>query len=452
MSPVVRHRICLLGLPFDTVTIDEAVQQVREAIEERRRLFLSTPNLNFVAMAQDDEAFRASVLDSDLVVADGMPLVWLSRLLGAHLPERVSGSNLFERLRDEPLPEGKEPIRVYFFGGPEGSAEAAAQNLNQNTSSLKCVGWQSPGFGTVGDLSARHHIDPINGSGADFLVVALGAAKGQAWIQHNRDRLFAPVISHMGAVVNFIAGQIKRAPTWMQRSGLEWAWRIKEEPRLWKRYTQDARILSKLILSQVLPYAIWRRAQSKHCQTCTHRWTCSQTSEQSLQMHLALEGHLADSVPTSLKQTLHDCLQGHGEVRIDIGQLMNIGPAFAATLAYFLHNLRRRNRSVVLSGLNRRTERLLRWNGLTPSRLSASPCAPERCSGCSILERPQPFSCTPALQSEGCPTCAGQAQQLEPRSDPRFRGARTMPCSSSNPQGMCSINPVPVRSKRKSKH
>jgi N-acetylglucosaminyldiphosphoundecaprenol N-acetyl-beta-D-mannosaminyltransferase len=92
MNHLDRNPVCLLGLPFDAVTMDDAVRTVREAIRVRRRLFLSTPNLNFLIGSQRDAAFRASVVDSDLSVADGMPLVWMSRLLGTSLPERVTGS------------------------------------------------------------------------------------------------------------------------------------------------------------------------------------------------------------------------------------------------------------------------------------------------------------------------------------------------------------------------
>lgn len=256
-----RDLVHLLGLPFDRVTMDDAVRQVLEAVRTRRRLFLSTPNLNFLVAAQRDPAFRASVLDSDLSLADGMPLVWMSRLLGTPLPERVAGSSLFERLRDEPRPAGVDPIRVYFFGGPPGAAEAAARRLNGQGGGMVCVGFESPGFGTVEDMSGEEVIARINAAGADFLVVALGAEKGQAWIQRNRSRLQAPVLSHLGAVVNFAAGTVSRAPVWMQRAGLEWVWRVKEEPRLWRRYAGDARALASLLLRRVLPDALALRAR-----------------------------------------------------------------------------------------------------------------------------------------------------------------------------------------------
>lgn len=254
---------CLLGLPFHAVALAEAVARIRHAIAMRVPLLLTTPNVNFVVACDKDAPFRDAVIDSDLLVADGMPLVWIARLLGLPLRERVAGSEIFQRLRlSAPGPLG--PVKVFFFGGPPGVAEAAAGVLNAEARGMVCVGWHSPGYGSVESMSTPEVIDHINASGADFLVVALGAAKGQAWIQHNRAKLAVPVQSHLGAVVNFVAGTVSRAPRWMQRAGLEWLWRIKEEPGLWKRYWADGSALLRLLLTCVLPLAMQVRLMSRY--------------------------------------------------------------------------------------------------------------------------------------------------------------------------------------------
>ena len=252
----------MLGLPFDAVSLSEAVVRVRHAVLKREPLFISTPNLNFLIASQIDAAFRQSVIQSNLSLADGMPIIWLAKLLGVPLKERVAGSTLFEVLLDSPAEPGTPPIKVFFFGGPDGVAQAAAQQINASnhlhSGGMLCVGYASPGFGSIADMSTPAIIDHINAAQADFVVVALGAAKGQAWILHNRDHLNAPVISHLGAVVNFVAGTVARAPVWAQRCGLEWAWRIKEEPSLWRRYWSDGLGLLKLLFIRVLPLA-WRQ-------------------------------------------------------------------------------------------------------------------------------------------------------------------------------------------------
>jgi N-acetylglucosaminyldiphosphoundecaprenol N-acetyl-beta-D-mannosaminyltransferase len=361
MSFVDRDLVCLLGLPFDRVTTDEALSRVRDAVRARRRLFLSTPNLNFLVAAQRDEAFRASVVDSDLSVADGMPLVWMSRLLGAPLPERVTGSGLFERLRDEPPSAGEHPIRVYFFGGPPGAAEAAGRNLNVRSAGMVCVGHESPGFGSVEEMSGADVLERIDASGADFLVVALGAAKGQAWIQRNRGRLSVPVISHLGAVVNFAAGTVSRAPAWVQRAGLEWAWRIKEEPALWRRYARDARAFATLFAGSLLPHALWRGLHRSRSRSAGFD---VESTDDPVVARLVIRGSIADPVPEAVRAALRGCLDAEGAVRVDLAEVENFGPTFAATLQLFVNTMAARKRSVTINGLSARTRRLLRWNGL----------------------------------------------------------------------------------------
>jgi len=251
-----RRLEAVLGLPFDALTLDEAVAEVRRCARDRRPCFVSTPNVNFAVAAQGDRAFRDSVLHSELSLADGMPIVWAARLLGLELPERVSGADLFARLQQPAA--GEAPLKVFFFGGPDGVAERAAQALNARGGGLRCVGHDAPGFVSVEDMSGEERIARINASGADFVVVALGARKGQAWIQRNRARLAAPIVSHLGAVVNFVAGDVKRAPRGWQRVGLEWLWRIKEEPALWRRYGGDGLALLRM-LGRALGPALRRR-------------------------------------------------------------------------------------------------------------------------------------------------------------------------------------------------
>jgi len=244
---------CLLGLPFDAVDMTTTVTTVRAAARTGRRCFISTPNLNFAMAARSDAAFRDSVLRSHLSLADGMPLVWVARVLNVPIRERIAGAGVFEQLRDHSPP----PITVYFFGGPPGAADAACDSVNRSGRGLRCVGAQAPGFGSVEEMSIDACIDPINRSGAQFVIAALGAKKGQAWLEHNAQRLSAPVLCHLGAVVNFAAGTVSRAPRWVQAAGMEWLWRIKEEPQLWRRYGGDGVMFLRLLLTRVLPCA-WR--------------------------------------------------------------------------------------------------------------------------------------------------------------------------------------------------
>ena len=323
-----RQVVCIAGLPFDVINMAEAVARVREAAACRKPCFLSTPNLNFLIGCFGDAAFRASVIHSDLNIADGMPLVWMARVLDTPLSERVAGSGLFEVLRCEKSVAG--PLKLYFFGGPTGVAEQACCVLNTEFSGIRCVGSDCPGFGSIEDMSSDDAITRINASGADFLVVALGARKGQAWIEHNRSRITVPVISHLGAVVNFVAGTVSRAPEWMQRSGLEWLWRIKEEPALWKRYWLDGMALTSLLTTRVIPYAIWRRLRRPRNDLCEYSVKLSSQTDGTLR--LVVVGTAPDSLPEEVRETFRTAAAAKRPLALDFAQATCLSPAFSGLL------------------------------------------------------------------------------------------------------------------------
>jgi N-acetylglucosaminyldiphosphoundecaprenol N-acetyl-beta-D-mannosaminyltransferase len=150
-----RDVYCLAGLPFDAVDIPEALAILADAARNQTRCFLSTPNLNFLIASRKDSEFRNSVIHSDLVVADGMPLVWLAKLLRIPVRVRVAGSSLFEAMHEQ---DSSNPISVYLFGGPEGVAEIAAHKINQAQDGLNCVGYQYPGFVSVEEMSSATRV------------------------------------------------------------------------------------------------------------------------------------------------------------------------------------------------------------------------------------------------------------------------------------------------------
>ncbi len=317
----------LLGLPFDAVSMTQAVDRIRRAVSNRQRCFLSTPNLSFIIGCLTDRKFRDSVINSDLSVADGMPLVWIARLLGIPIQERVTGSGIFEALRGDL----SSRISVYFFGGPEDVAERACQKLNAEAGGIVCAGYECPGFGSIVEMSDESAIARINASGADFLVVALGAKKGQAWIEHNRHRITVPVISHLGAVVNFVAGTVHRAPVWMQRSGLEWLWRIKEEPGLFRRYFRDGLALFNLLLTRVVPYAWYLQRHKPYADQLASADAEMREKGQSCVVHLR-GGWTRENIAP-----LRDCLArvaaAGKDVSVEMGDVTYVDSAFVGLLA-----------------------------------------------------------------------------------------------------------------------
>jgi len=247
----------VLGIPVDLIDMAAVLRKIEVAAAGKSPFLLSTPNLNFLVTSRLDPEFRESLLISDLCPADGIPIVWLARLLGVPIKERIAGSDIFEALKSARY--ASQRLSVFLFGGLEGVAAEACSKLNAEPGGLTCAGSFYPGFCTVDEMSTDAIIDLINSSNADFLIAALGAKKGQAWLLRNHDRLRIPVRVHLGATINFQAGTVKRAPARMRKWGLEWLWRIKEEPQLWTRYWDDGIVLLRLVLTHVVPLMILAR-------------------------------------------------------------------------------------------------------------------------------------------------------------------------------------------------
>lgn len=313
----------LFGLVFNSLDIDQTKTRIRQAIAQRESLVFATPNVNFVAMAAADQPFAEVIRNCDLGLADGTPLFWLAKHIGIPLPERVAGSSLIESLRAD---KGHQPIKVYFFGGMDGVAEQAAAVLNQHPGGMIAVGASNPGFGSVESMSDEQTIAAINAAAPDFLIVSLSAKKGHQWIQHNRQRLSVPVMSHLGAVVNFVAGEQQRSPQLLQKTGLEWLWRIYQEPALYKRYGSDAIVLAKLLLGTYLP--LYRLA--KRYKTTLGNIDCVTDAAGT---HIKLQGAIHDPLPMALLDALQNSYADPTrKLHLDFADTLYISHQFAACL------------------------------------------------------------------------------------------------------------------------
>lgn len=350
-----RNVNCLLGLPFDAVDMAAAVDRVRSAAHGGKPCFLFTPNLNFLAACRHDPAFRASVINSDLNIIDGMPLVWVARLLGLPIRTRVAGSDLFEALCRTSEP----PVTVFFFGGASGVAERAAKHLNARQGGLRCVGFECPGFGSIAAMSSPGIIERINASGAQFIVVALGARKGQAWIEHNRHRLAAPVVSHLGAVINFVAGTVSRAPGWLRLLGLEWLWRIREEPGLWRRYAQDGAVLLRLLGTRVLPHYL--HLQRKRVSAEDLAAARVELSGRHGLVTLTCRGHWSSDNLDRLRPFLRRAAAEGCDIELMLAETDSIDSAVVGLLMIASGMQQRRGKQLRLVGLSRQLRNVLRW-------------------------------------------------------------------------------------------
>ncbi len=352
-----RNVWAVLGVPIDAATVDSAVGRIDAAVASRRPLSFVTPNVNWLVRACREDAARAQIVDADLSLADGAPLAGMARLLGVPIRSRVAGSDVFEALRRRPGFVGRK-VSVFFFGGREGSAEAAAAALDAEASGMVAAGWLNPGFGDVEDMSAAEVIDKINAANADFVVVALGAAKGQAWIDRNRDRLRAPVIAHLGAVVDFTSGMIKRAPEIVRKAGLEWAWRIKEEPALWRRYGGDGIALAVLTVARLAPLmAAMRLQKPKGAPT-------ADVVESRSRTHIALGGdHTRDNL-SAARDAFRRAAGGRTDIAVDFAAAGRIDMAFLGLLLMLEKHAARAGRRLFVINANRVHNRILAANGV----------------------------------------------------------------------------------------
>lgn len=358
---VSRNLTSVLGLPFDNVTTDDVVEKIRECCLTGTRCFLTTPNLNFAITASSDNEFFNSVVASDLSIADGMPIVLLARLIGEQLPERVAGSTVFESLSSTSATERK--LKVFFFGGQPGVAEKAHNKLNESSQGLEACGWHDPGFVSVEDMSNHEIIEMINAAAPDFLVLALGARKGQEWLMRNRHALRVPVISHLGAVINFVAGEVSRAPRLVQKLGFEWLWRIKEEPSLWRRYWSDGIELIKCLVHQVLPLAVVRFLErSRPNKSKSSRQVNFQQSDQGFTV--VCSGFLDDNALQEVKQRFYEILCTGSNITLNLTEATSISQQWIGFLLALQRNLADRDRCLFMQLPSQRIMRIFRYSNV----------------------------------------------------------------------------------------
>jgi exopolysaccharide biosynthesis WecB/TagA/CpsF family protein len=235
--PKGREQIRLLNVPFDVVSMPQAIDRIAGMITNRQPHYVATANVDFTAQVRHDGELRKILDNAHLVICDGTPLVWLSRLLGRALPERVAGSDLVPQLLDRAEHEGWS---VYFLGGEPDSVEKAIRNVTRKHSELKIAGAYSPPFTPLEKMDHEGICDRIRQANPDILLVSFGCPKQEKWISRNYQSLGVPVCIGVGATIDFLAGAVKRAPRWMQVAGLEWVFRLAQEPRrLLKRYATD---------------------------------------------------------------------------------------------------------------------------------------------------------------------------------------------------------------------
>ena len=265
-----RHRTAVVaGVPVDDVTMGETVRLVESFIAVGRatgRTFqIATVNVDFVVNAQKMPDVLSILQRAELCVPDGMPILWHSRLRGVALRERVPGADLVPALVEQSVQCG---WRILFFGSTEGVAESAARLLEQRYPGAVVQGISGPMLADVTHMEQRW-TDAIVAFAPDIICVALGNPKQERWIEAHRATLGASVLIGVGGTLDFLVGGRRRAPRWMQRSGLEWLYRAAQEPgRLGRRYTHDALVFGPHLMRA-------GRARVAGRMTTSSAWTIS---------------------------------------------------------------------------------------------------------------------------------------------------------------------------------
>ena len=266
------RRVSVGQVAVDSVTFSAAIAAIEALVDARRGGIVLTPNVDHVVLASDDDRFRGAYRRCSLSLADGMPVVWAARALGRPLPEKLSGSDLREPLMKLAAARG---FRVFLLGGAEGVARRAAAHLVATNPSLRIVGTASPQihaadpreraakrpWGSMTTEAPLRHdrrrgsrerhalVARIKEADPDLVLVGLGAPKQELWIHEAATELSPAVLLGIGASIDFLAGTARRAPPWVSRAGLEWAFRLAQEPRrMWRRYLlRDPRFVSIIV-------------------------------------------------------------------------------------------------------------------------------------------------------------------------------------------------------------
>jgi N-acetylglucosaminyldiphosphoundecaprenol N-acetyl-beta-D-mannosaminyltransferase len=292
-----QHSIAVMGLPLANLTAAEAVEQIEALVLSGGTHQVATANLDFWVNSLNDVHLHRIIAGCSLVLPDGMPLVWISRLLGKPLKERVPGADLVPQLAELSARKG---YGIYLLGGRPGVAERAANKLREMHPGVKIVGHHAPPLADLERMDHGDTLERIRQAKPDILMVAFGNPKQEKWIRMHAKRSGVPVSIGIGGSMDMLVGDVRRAPRWMQRSGLEWLGRCVQEPlRLLPRY---ARNFAGLAVK--LPIAVTASLLQR-----PHRGISALNRRSAAGIvHLDIQGNLESATAAALNRTVTSCI------------------------------------------------------------------------------------------------------------------------------------------------
>lgn len=228
-APIPPDAVSVLGVPLALTDYEATMDWMDATIAHREKGYICVAATHTIMVCDEDPELREAVLNSSITVPDGQPLVWAMNALGGHLDDRVYGPELMARYCERAAETG---ARMYLYGGRnQGALVQLALNLRQRFPGVKIVGGYSPPFRELTEEEEDAIVAEMNGCKPDVIWVGVGAPKQEKWMAAMRDRLEAPVLVGVGAAFDFHAGLVPQAPEWMQSAGLEWLYRMAQEPR-----------------------------------------------------------------------------------------------------------------------------------------------------------------------------------------------------------------------------
>lgn len=235
-----------LNTYINNITMQEALDNIEKMIKSKKKSYIVAVNVDVIMKIEEDQKLKKISDDADLTLVDGKPLIWISKLKKKPIKEKISGSDLVPKVCEL---SAKKNYSIFIIGGKEGIAAKAKEELEKKYSKINIIGTYSPPMGFEKDKKETNKINSmISKAKPDVLIVCFGCPKQEKWIYDNIDKYDAKVSICAGATVDFLAGNVKRAPKWMSEHGLEWFYRFLQEPkRLFKRYFVDDVKIIKLI-------------------------------------------------------------------------------------------------------------------------------------------------------------------------------------------------------------
>lgn len=337
-----QNRVAILGVAVDNLTMEQVLESVEIKIADGGFHQIATANVDFLIKSVHDEELHEILCRCDMVLADGMPLVWASNLLGTRLKERVTGADLVPQLARLSARRG---YRIFLLGADEESSTGTAAWMRETFPGVCIAGRYCPKNQPLEEMDHEEILSRIEMARPDILLVAFGNPKQEKWLAMHRHRLEVPVCIGVGGSFDFLSGRISRAPGWMQRSGMEWLYRTVQEPtRLAKRYAGNAAGLFRYLPMQLV--AMGMQAKRHSLAQITRKTVGTATV-------LQIDGDFTGALLPQFEADVRSAVLSGSHVVLDMTKTSYIGADALGSLIYAMNVSRCWKRELWFAGLNR---------------------------------------------------------------------------------------------------